>query len=166
MIAAGRQTTAGILAWPSLWHVCRYWTVDPKGDKLEALAVPTALQEALVSHSASLALASLLFTLSAPFKVSPHPPPLVATMTALQLQSRSVLLSAMEADGCSFTACQSVCIVQLDTWNGSTAVDDVHAYCSAARQLVCSKLLPIGKTCCSPLFPSACLLTAAVRVNA
>ena len=49
---------------------CRYWTVDPKGDKMEALAVPTALQEALVSHSASLALASGLFTLLAPLQVS------------------------------------------------------------------------------------------------
>ena len=48
----------------------RYWTVDPKGDKMEALAVPTALQEALVSHSASLALASGLFTLLAPLQVS------------------------------------------------------------------------------------------------
>ena len=47
----------------------RYWTVDPKGDKMEALAVPTALQEALVSHSASLALASGLFTLLGPLQV-------------------------------------------------------------------------------------------------
>ena len=48
----------------------RYWTVDPKSNKLEALAVPSALQESLVSHSASLALASLLFTLSTPLQVS------------------------------------------------------------------------------------------------
>lgn len=47
----------------------RYWTVDPKGDKMEALAVPTALQESLVSHSGSLALASVLFTMVAPFQV-------------------------------------------------------------------------------------------------
>ena len=54
----------------SKWHLaCRYWTVDPKAEKMEALAVPAALQECLTTHSASLALAALLFTLTAPLKV-------------------------------------------------------------------------------------------------
>ena len=47
----------------------RYWTVDPKNDKMEALAVPTALQDSLVAHSGSLATASVLFTLAAPLQV-------------------------------------------------------------------------------------------------
>lgn len=47
--------------------------MDPKSDKLEALAVPSALQQSMVSHSGSLALAALLFTLATPFQV-PHLP--------------------------------------------------------------------------------------------
>ncbi len=47
----------------------RYWTVDPKSDKMEALAVPTALQDSLVAHSGSLATTSVLFTLAAPLQV-------------------------------------------------------------------------------------------------
>lgn len=49
--------------------VGRYWTVDPKSDKMEGLAVPTALQDSLVAHSGSLATASVLFTLAAPLQV-------------------------------------------------------------------------------------------------
>ena len=37
---------------------------------METLAVPSALQEAVVSQTASLALASILFTLAAPLQVS------------------------------------------------------------------------------------------------
>ncbi len=55
-----------------LLDVGRYWTVDPKSDKMEALAVPTALQDSLVSHSGSLATASVLFTLAAPLQVRLH----------------------------------------------------------------------------------------------
>ena len=55
-----------------LLTVGRYWTVDPKSDKMEALAVPTALQDSLVSHSGSLATASVLFTLAVPLQVSLH----------------------------------------------------------------------------------------------
>jgi len=53
-------------------NVGRYWTVDPKSDKMEALAVPTALQDSLVAHSGSLATASVLFTLAAPLQVRLH----------------------------------------------------------------------------------------------
>ena len=59
----GREHPAHLLV------VYRYWTVDPKSDKLEALAVPSALQQSMVSHSGSLALASLLFTVFSPLQV-------------------------------------------------------------------------------------------------
>ncbi|DBB11967.1 TPA: hypothetical protein ACH3X3_006093 [Trebouxia sp. C0006] len=62
LLAVLRITTATLV---STW----YWTVDPKSDKMEALAVPTALQDSLVAHSGSLATASVLFTLAAPLQV-------------------------------------------------------------------------------------------------
>ncbi|KAL0048031.1 hypothetical protein WJX82_006092 [Trebouxia sp. C0006] len=61
LLAVLRITTATLV---STW----YWTVDPKSDKMEALAVPTALQDSLVAHSGSLATASVLFTLAAPLQ--------------------------------------------------------------------------------------------------
>lgn len=54
---------------PKCFAWSRYWTVDPKAEKMEALAVPAALQECLTTHSASLALAALLFVVTAPLKV-------------------------------------------------------------------------------------------------
>ncbi|KAA6417820.1 MAG: solute carrier family 44 member 2 [Trebouxia sp. A1-2] len=61
LLAVLRITTTTLV---STW----YWTVDPKSDKMEALAVPTALQDSLVSHSGSLATASVLFTLAVPLQ--------------------------------------------------------------------------------------------------
>jgi len=73
--------------------VGRYWTVDPKSDKMEALAVPTALQDSLVSHSGSLATASVLFTLTAPLQVRLH---YQDTPAALQeKKKKSLLFSAI-----------------------------------------------------------------------
>lgn len=43
--------------------------MDPKSDKMEGLAVPTALQDSLVAHSGSLATASVLFALAGPLQV-------------------------------------------------------------------------------------------------
>ena len=50
--------------------LCRYWTPEPKDDKVEALAVPVALMQALQFHGSSLALCSLVFSLLMPLRVS------------------------------------------------------------------------------------------------
>ncbi len=56
---------------------------------MEALAVPTALQDSLVSHSGSLATASVLFALAAPFQVRLH---YHDTSAALQEKEKKSLL--------------------------------------------------------------------------
>ena len=51
-------------------YLCRYWTPEPKDDKIEALAVPVALMQALQFHGSSLALCSLVFSLLMPLRVN------------------------------------------------------------------------------------------------
>ena len=52
----------------------RYWTPEPKEDKIETLAVPVALMQALQFHGSSLALSSLVFSLLVPLRVRPLAP--------------------------------------------------------------------------------------------
>lgn len=55
---------------PHCMFLCRYWTPEPKDDKIEALVVPVALMQALQFHGSSLALCSLVFSLLMPLRVS------------------------------------------------------------------------------------------------
>ena len=49
---------------------CRYWTQEPREDKLEALIVAVGLQDALRYHTGSVALCSLFFAAVNPLQVS------------------------------------------------------------------------------------------------